>query len=120
NYERLKQQLNEHVRQLHTQHAATGLTAHQILMQATRLRESLAIRPADFHPANAVNLDKNQVYEQAGYFAHIYTKTVEEAGQSGQLETHPWFGCTKTQISGIERADILLQLNHTITALDEL
>ncbi|MCP1621504.1 DUF4011 domain-containing anti-phage protein Hhe [Pseudomonas nitroreducens] len=120
NYERLKQQLNEHVRQLHTQHAATGLTAHQILMQATRLRESLAIRPADFHPANAVNLDKNQVYEQAGYFAHIYTKTAEEAGQSGQLETHPWFGCTKTQISGIERADILLQLKHTITALDEL
>ena len=75
NYERLKQQLNEHVRQLHALHASTGLTAHQILMQATRLRESLAIRPTDFHPVNAANLDKNQIYEQAGYFAHIYKKT---------------------------------------------
>lgn len=120
NYERLKQQLNEHVRQLHTLHADTGLTAHQILMQATRLRESLSIRPADFHPSNTVSLDKNQVHEQAGYFAHIYTKTAEEAGQSGQLETHPWFGCTKTQISGLERSDILLQLKNAIDALDEL
>lgn len=120
NYERLKQQLNEHVRQLHALHASTGLTAHQILMQATRLRESLAIRPTDFHPVNAANLDKNQIYEQAGYFAHIYKKTAEEAGQTGQLETHPWFGCTKTQISGLEQSDILLQLKNTVTALDEL
>ena len=120
NYERLKQQLNDHVRQLHSLHANTGLTAHQILMQATRLRESLTIRPADFHPSNAVSLDKSQVHEQAGYFAHIYTKTAQEAGQSGKLETHPWFGCTKTQISGLERSDILLQLKNTIDALDEL
>ena len=120
NYERLKQQLNDHVRQLHTLHSNTGLTAHQILMQATRLRESLAIRPADFHPASTANLHRNQVHEQAGYFAHIYTKTAEEAGQSGQLETHPWFGCTKTQISGLERSDLMLQLKHAITALDEL
>jgi len=120
NYERLKQQLNDHVRQLHTLYSNTGLTAHQILMQATRLRESLAVRPADFHPASTANLDRNQVHEQAGYFAHIYTKTAEEAGQSGQVETHPWFGCTKTQISGLERSDLLLQLKHAITALDEL
>ncbi|WP_264312864.1 DUF4011 domain-containing anti-phage protein Hhe [Pseudomonas putida] len=120
NYERLKQQLNDHVRQLHRLHANTGLTAHQILMQATRLRESLSIRPADFHPSNAISLDQNQVHEQAGYFAHIYTKTAEEAGQSGQLETHPWFGCTKTHLSGVERSDILLQLKHAIDALDEL
>ncbi|UYP30522.1 DUF4011 domain-containing protein [Pseudomonas sp. Z8(2022)] len=120
NYERLKQQLNDHVRQLHTLHANTGLTAHQILMQATRLRESLAIRPADFHPSSPTNLDKHQVHEQAGYFAHIYAKTAEEAGQSGQLETHPWFGCTKTQISGLERSELLLQLKSAITALDEL
>lgn len=120
NYERLKQQLNDHVRQLHTLYSNTGLTAHQILMQATRLRESLAVRPADFHPASTANLDRNQVHEQAGYFAHIYTKTAEEAGQSGQVETHPWFGCTKTQISGLERSDLLLQLKHSITALDEL
>jgi len=120
NYERLKQQLNDHVRQLHTLYSNTGLTAHQILMQATRLRESLAVRPADFHPASIANLDRNQVHEQAGYFAHIYTKTAEEAGQSGQVETHPWFGCTKTQISGLERSDLLLQLKHAITALDEL
>lgn len=120
NYERLKQQLNDHVRQLHSLHANTGLTAHQILMQATRLRESLSIRPADFHPSNAVGLDKNQVDEQAGYFSHIYTKTADEAGQNGQLETHPWFGCTKTQLSGLERSDILLQLKRSISVLDEL
>ncbi|PZE12196.1 hypothetical protein DMX10_17240 [Pseudomonas sp. 57B-090624] len=120
NYERLKQQLNEHVRHLHTLYADTGLTAHQTLMQATRLRESLSVRPADFHPSIAVGLDKNQVHEQANYFAHIYNKTAEEAGQSGQLETHPWFGCTKTHISGIEHSDILLQLKHAIEALDEL
>ncbi|MDH1261346.1 DUF4011 domain-containing anti-phage protein Hhe [Pseudomonas sp. GD03944] len=120
NYERLKQQLNEHVRQLHTLHTDTGLTAHQTLMQATRLRESLAIRPADFHPASATKLDKNQVQEQAGYFAHIYKKTAEESGQIGQLETHPWFGCTRTQVNGLERSEILLQLKHAITVLDEL
>src|SRR5690606_10960508 len=44
----------------------------------------------------------------------------EEAGQSGQLETHPWFGCTKTQISGLERSDLLLQLKNAIAVLDEL
>src|SRR5690606_34087381 len=120
NYERLEQRLNDHVRQLHTLHATTGMTAHQILMQATRLRESLAIRPADFHPSSPTNLDKHQVHEQAGYFAHIYAKTAEEAGQSGQLETHPWFGCTKTQISGLERSDLLLQLKNAIAVLDEL
>lgn len=120
NYERLKEQLNEHVRQLHTLYAGTGLTAHQILMQATRLRESLSIRPADLHPSGSASLDRNQIHEQAGYFAHVYTKTVEEAGQSGQLETHPWFGCTKTQISGIERSDILLQLKNALGASEEL
>lgn len=120
NYERLKEQLNEHVRQLHTLYADTGLTAHQILMQATRLRESLAIRPADLHPSGATSLDRNLVHEQAGYFAHVYTKTIEEAGQSGQLETHPWFGCTKTQIGGLERSDILLQLKKAIGASEEL
>ncbi len=120
NYERLKQQLNDHVRQLHTLHSNTGLTAHQILMQATRLRESLSIRPADFHPSSTDILDRNQINEQAGYFAYIYTKTAEEAGQSGQLERHPWFGCTKTHISGLERSDLLLQLKYAITALDEL
>lgn len=120
NYERLKQQLNEHVRQLHAPYAGTGLTVHQILMQAARLREMLAVRPTNFHPSGAVNLDRNQVYEQAGYFAHIFAKTAEEAGHSGQLETHPWFGCTKTQISGLEQSDILLQLNGAITTLDEL
>ena len=120
NYERLKQQLNEHVRQLHTRHASTELTAHQILMQATRLREGLGVRPADFHPSHAEGLDQNQVQEQAGYFAHIYSKTAEEAGQSGQLETHPWFGCTRTQISGVERSSVLLQLKQAIAALDHL
>ncbi len=120
NYERLKQQLNDHVRQLHTLHANTGLTAHQILMQATRLREILGIRPADVHPSNVASLDRDQVHEQAGYFAHIYSKTAEEAGQSGQFETHPWFGCTKTQISGIERTDILTQLKYAMASLDEL
>lgn len=120
NYERLKQQLNDHVRQLHMVDADTGVSAHQVLMQATRLRESLKIRPADVHPMGSLRLDKNQVQEQAGYFAHIYRKTAEESGQSGQLETHPWFGCTKTHISGLERSDVLLQLKQTIAALNAL
>lgn len=120
NYERLKQQLNDHVRQLHSLHANTGLTAHQILMQAARLREDLSVRPADFHPSNSVGLDKGQIREQAGYFAHIYAKTAEEAGQSGQLETHPWFGCSKTHINGAERSDILLQLKRSVEMLEEL
>jgi len=120
NYERLKQQLNEHVRQLHAPYASTGLTVHQILMQAARLREMLGVRPTNFHPSGPVNLDRNEVYEQAGYFAHIFAKAAEEAGQRGQLETHPWFGCTKTQISGLEQSDILLQLKGAIAALGEL
>lgn len=120
NYERLKQQLNDHVRQLHAAHGNTGLTAHQILMHATRLRENLSLRPADFHPSHAANLDKNQVHEQAGYFAHIHTKTAAEAGQAGQLETHPWFGCAKMQINGLERSELLLQLKQAIAALGEL
>lgn len=120
NYERLKQQLNEHVRQLHAPYASTGLTAHQVLMQAARLREMLAVRPTNFHPSGPVDLDRNQVYEQAGYFSHIFAKTAEEAGQSGQLETHPWFGCTKTQVSGLEQTDILHQLKEAVTSLDEL
>ncbi|MGH1449666.1 MAG: DUF4011 domain-containing anti-phage protein Hhe [Pseudomonadaceae bacterium] len=120
NYERLKQQLNEHVRQLHAPYASTGLTAHQILMQAARLRELLAVRPSNFHPSGPVDLDRNQVYEQAGYFAHIFAKTAEEAGQRGQLETHPWFGCTKMQVSGLEQTDILRHLKEAVSALSEL
>jgi very-short-patch-repair endonuclease len=120
NYERLKQRLNDHVRHLHAPYGETGLTAHQILMQATRLREGLFIRPADFHPSSVANLDKNQVQEQAGYFAHVYTKTANEAGYNGQLETHPWFGCTKTQINGLERSQLLSQLQQAIEALNSL
>ncbi|WP_426153678.1 DUF4011 domain-containing anti-phage protein Hhe [Pseudomonas sp. DC3000-4b1] len=120
NYERLKQQLNAHVQQLHKVEPDTGLSAHQVLMQATRLRESLGLRPSDLHPSAALPLDKNQVQEQAGYFAHIYRKTAEESGQSGQLETHPWFGCAKTHISELERFDLLLHLRQAIEALDTL
>ncbi len=120
NYERLKQKLNDHVQQLHTPYENTGLTAHQVLMQATRYRESLGIRPADFHPSNAANLDRSQVIEQAGYYAHIYKKTAQETGHEGRLETHPWFGCTKTHISGQERSNILLQLKLAIAALSGL
>ncbi|MCY1344369.1 putative DNA helicase [compost metagenome] len=119
-YERLKLRLNDHVRQLHAHHGKTGLSAHQVLMQATRLRESLSNRPADFHPSNAALLSRDQVHEQAGYFAHIYAKTASEAGHAGQLESHPWFGCAKTQINGMERAELLQQLKQAIAALGEL
>ena len=120
NYERLKQQLNAHVQQLHATYANTGLSAHQILMQATRLRESLGVRPADFHPAGAAQLDTRQVNEQAGYFAHIYGKTADEAGQAGHLETHPWFGCTLTQVNGPQRAEVFSQLHAAIAAMEHL
>ncbi len=120
NYERLKQQLNEHVKQLHAPHADTGLSGHQIFMQATRLREELSLRPADVHPTPGLSQDRNEIHEQAGYFSHLYTKTAAEAGPSGELATHPWFGCALTQLGGLERTALLQQLQQAIQALGEL
>ncbi|WP_236709384.1 DUF4011 domain-containing anti-phage protein Hhe [Pseudomonas sp. Leaf127] len=120
NYERLKQQLNDHVKQLHALHEDSGLSAHQILMQATRLREELGLRPADVHPAQVQGLDRNEINEQAGYFTHLYSKTAAEAGPTGELATHPWFGCTLTQLTGLERTALLQQLQQAIAALVQL
>jgi len=36
-----------------------------------------------------------------------FRKDREEAWSEWALETHPWFGCTKTQVSGLEQTDIL-------------
>lgn len=89
NYERLKAATQRSCPTAAHSLFNTGLTAHQILMQATRLRESLAVRPADFHPASTANLDRNQVHEQAGYFAHIYTKQLRKQARAAKLKhTH--------------------------------
>ncbi|WP_267268570.1 DUF4011 domain-containing anti-phage protein Hhe [Pseudomonas protegens] len=120
NYERLKQQLNKHVHHLHASFEESGMTVHEVLMQATRLREALTIRPSDLHPQSEAKIDKEHLQEQAGFYAHIYRKTAEEAGQAGRLETHPWFGSTKTRLVGAERSALLEHLSHAQQALSRL
>jgi very-short-patch-repair endonuclease len=120
NYERLKHQLNNHVQQLHTEFASTGLSLHQVLMQATRLRESLSVNPADFHPQTSTQIDKTSLFEQAEFYAHIYRKTAQEAAKTGSLDTHPWFGSTKTRLSGSERSALIDHLKQAIVALAAL
>lgn len=123
NYERLKRQLNTHVHHLHAQFEGTGMSIHQVLMQATRLREMLSVRPSDLHPQAETNIEKNHLQEQAGFYAHIYRKTAEETGRSGKLETHPWFGSTKTRLSGAERSALLESLSkaqQTLSILADL
>lgn len=120
NYERLKQQLNKHVQHLHAQFEESGMSIHEVLMQATRLREALSIKPADLHPQSEVRIDKAHLQEQAGFYAHIYRKTAEEAGHAGKLETHPWFGSTKTRVTGAERSALLESLSLAQQALSRL
>ena len=120
NYERLKQQLNKHVHHLHAQFEESGMSVHEVLMQATRLREALSIKPSDLHPQSEARIDKMHLREQAGFYAHIYRKTAEEAGQAGKLETHPWFGSTKTRVTGAERSALLENLSLAQQALNRL
>lgn len=120
-YERLKERLNGHVEALHAEYADSGLSVHQVLMQATRLREALGVEPAAFHPAPAdAALDRGRLKEQADFYLTLYRKAAAEAGQAGRLDTHPWFGCGRTRLGGSERAELLARLAQARASLAEL
>ncbi|GAB3382576.1 DUF4011 domain-containing anti-phage protein Hhe [Azotobacter armeniacus] len=124
-YERFKTRLNGHVERLHTEFEGSGLSVHQVLMQATRLREALGMRPSEFHPLVAepdalLAVDRNRLQEQAGFYPTLYTKAAAEAGQAGRLETHPWFGCGKIRLGAAERAALLERLAQACASLGAL
>jgi very-short-patch-repair endonuclease/DNA polymerase III delta prime subunit len=116
-YERLKEQLNRYVEQLHQEQGQTGMTVHQILMQATRLREALPLAPSELHPAFERPIARAQLEEQANFYATYYRKTAQEAGVPGRLETHPWFGCRLTRLTGPERELLMTSLSNAQQAL---
>ncbi|WP_407362410.1 DUF4011 domain-containing protein [Pseudomonas luteola] len=116
-YERLKRQLNRYVEQLHAPYEQVGMTAHQILMQATRLRESLPVAPSELHPVYDLPVSRVQLEEQANFYAIYYRKTAQEAGEPGRLETHPWFGCRLIRLTGTEREGLMSSLEHARQAL---
>ncbi|TWI55065.1 AAA domain-containing protein [Pseudomonas duriflava] len=119
-YERLKQQLNGYVEHLHSEFDETGMTVHQILMQATRLRESLPLTPAVLHPTGDQPVSRVQLEEQAGFYARYYHKTAQEAGEPGRLETHPWFGCQLTHLTAPEREALMASLQQAQARLNTL
>ncbi|SEI98325.1 Part of AAA domain-containing protein [Azotobacter beijerinckii] len=124
-YERLKARLNGHVERLHAEFEGSGLSVHQVLMQATRLREALGVPPGDFHPPVAapdalLAIDRSCLQEQAGFYLSFYNKVAAEAGQPGRLDTHPWFGCGKSRLDGAERAALLESLAEARASLAAL
>lgn len=112
-YEDLKEKLNTYVKEINGLWGNTGLTIHQILHRATRLREELGLNPEKFRIENIdalsfTQLKQNQLNDYVGMLKSMYVQ-VSAQTPDGKIESHYWYGVqkldsTSMEIESIEKA----------------
>jgi hypothetical protein len=130
-YEELKNELRSHANLINSHWKNTGKTIHEILMAASRYRESLGIDAINLHPegydGHTFNCDIQRLSRDTiCKFADVYKLIAIQLGENDNLRSHPWHGVgnRNLQIFDNERVravlsrwqDSLETLNKTMVA----
>lgn len=123
-YEDLKSQLNSYVGLINTNWGNTGLTIHEILNKATRLREELKLNPEQFFIENVdskslTSLKLNQFIDSVMILKSMYEQ-VSEQTQDGTIESHYWYGVNKLSATHSEIEEIRDRLDKWNLSIKKL
>jgi len=107
-YEILKAKLNAYSLKINSIYANTGSTIHEILQNATRLREQYQINPEQLTidgltPQTATKARQNELSDHAHMLGSIFAQVSEQA-PDGDIRNHYWHGIEHIHIDsqGIE------------------
>lgn len=118
--EKFKEKLNGYVDKLHEQFQTTGLTYHQILNRARRIREEITIPLEHFHPSLSAMPLEEKVREEASFFSQFLERTANFDGGRKPFSEHPWFGVKVSELNGDARNDLVKALCDARTALGSI
>lgn len=114
-FEDLKEKLNRYVDAINSQWKGTGLTVHEILNAATRLREQLRFDPDYIHIKNATgellsSVRRRELSDYAQMLVNIFQQ-VQEQAKEGVISNHHWYGVNNADLYGHQHAELHLRLN---------
>lgn len=123
-YEDLKNKLNKYALKINSLWARTGLTIHQILQKATRLREEYSLNPErlkidGLNGENLTLLRQNELADYAYMLGNIYSQVSEQA-MDGQIKNHYWYGVEADGLTSIQIDDLILSLKEWSKSLSKL
>jgi hypothetical protein len=104
--------------------ANTGLTIHQILQKATRLKEQFGINPDtlkidNLNGENLTYIKQKELVDLAHTLESIY-KQVAEQTQSGCIQNHYWYGVEKYDLNSYQITELIDSLDNWSESLHEL
>ena len=123
-YEDLKSKLNKYVLKINSSWASTGLTIHQILQKATRLREEYSLNPENLkidglNGENLTALRQNELADYAHMLGSIYSQVSEQA-KDGQIKNHYWYGVEAVGLTSVQIEQLILSLKEWSKSLSNL
>jgi very-short-patch-repair endonuclease len=124
-YEKLKSELSGHAERINSRWKNTGKTVHEILMAASRYRESLGLDPAALHPegydGQTFNGDvQRQTLDTTRQFAEVYRRVAIQLGQRDNLQSHPWHGVGNRDLQLFDKERVCVVLSSWQDALEDL
>lgn len=123
-FESLKQKLTEYVEFINSPWKSTGLTAHQILNRATRLREETRIDPNRL-AITELNGDwfdsakRLELFDRAKILASVFRQISEQA-PDGNVTRHYWYGINSHQMLDHEISECFNSLEEWTESLSAL
>lgn len=123
-YEDLRNKLNSYAIKINSVWANTGLTIHQILQKATRLKEQFEFNPDtlkidNLNGENLTYIKQKELVDLAHTLESIY-KQVAEQTQSGCIQNHYWYGVEKYDLNSYQIAELIESLDNWSQSLHEL
>lgn len=124
-YEGLKNALRHHAERINSRWKDSGKSLHDILMAASRYRESLGIEPTALHPEgyDGHRLDSTTQRQTLGdiqTLAEVYRRMAQQLGSDGRLETHPWRGVGNRDLQLFDQDRVRTALSAWQEALETL
>lgn len=110
-YDELKSKLNRYVLQINSKWANTGLTIHQIIQKATRLREQYNINPENL-TIDGINgetltaVRQNELSDFAHMLGSIYMQVSEQA-REGKIQNHHWYGIQNPDLNSTSTEELV-------------
>jgi len=115
-FETLKIKLNDYVEKINGTWKKTGLSIHQILQKATRLREQYSLNPSRLQidgltGDNLTPVRQNELSDHAHMLGSIYRQISEQAAD-GKIANHYWHGVENISLTSNETNELLRSLNN--------
>ncbi len=126
-YEEYKATLQDYVGLINQTWKQTGLSIHEILNRAVRLKNELPLPPSAFtlNLSDGIELNASQIknLEDKGKILHDIFKQVSQQSPNGQITGHYWHGVNQSSFFDYEEQQLVSHLktwNQTLEALNQI